>query len=67
MIDYSPLWQTLAKKGISQYQFLKMNGINNSLLDKLKHQRNITLLTLEQICKVLDCDISDVVMFIKDE
>lgn len=63
IISYEPLWNTMKKKNISQYQLLKC-GIDNKALDGLKHNRNITLLTLEKICEILDCTPNDVVEFI---
>ena len=63
MIDYSPLWKTMERKSISQYKLLK-SGIDNKTLDSLKKNNNITLLTLEKLCKILDCSPNDVVRFI---
>lgn len=63
MIDYSPLWQTMKEKNISQYYLLK-HGIDNRVLDALKKNKNITLLTLEKICKVVECTADDVVKFV---
>lgn len=63
-IDYSPLWLTMESKGVSQYQLLK-SGIDNKTLDTLKKNRNITLLTLEKLCKILDCTPNDIVEFKK--
>ena len=62
IIDYSPLWKTMESKGISQYTLLK-NGIDNKTLASIKKGGNITLLTLEKICKILDCQPNDVVRF----
>lgn len=62
MLDYSPLWQTMQKKNISQYSLLKA-GIDNKTLDSLKKGRNITLLTLEKLCVILDCTPNEVVRF----
>ena len=42
MIDFSPLWETMEQKGITQYQLLK-SGIDNKTLDSLKKNKNITL------------------------
>lgn len=64
MIDYSPLWETMERKQISQYRLLK-SGIDNKTLDALKKGSNITLLTLEKICMILDCTPNDVVRFQK--
>ena len=62
LIDYSPLWKTMKAKGITQYQLLKQ-GLNNRTLDALKKNKNITMLTLEQLCKILDCTPNDVIDF----
>ena len=64
MLDYSPLWETMEQKGISQYRLLKA-GIDNKTLDALKKGRNITMLTLEKICLILDCTPNEVVRFQK--
>lgn len=53
------------EKGVTQYRLLKDKIIDNKTLDGLKHGRNITLLTLEKLCRVLDCTPNDVVRFIE--
>lgn len=64
MLDYSPMWETMERKGISQYRLLK-EGIDNKTLDAIKKSGNITLLTLEKICTILDCTPNEVVRFQK--
>ena len=64
MLDYAPLWETMEQKGISQYRLLK-EGIDNKTLDSIKKGNNITLLTLEELCTILDCTPNDVVRFQK--
>ena len=63
MIDYSPLWETMRRRGVTQYQLLK-GGIDNKTLDSLKKGRNITLLTLEKLCAIMGCTPNDVVRFV---
>ena len=63
MLDYTPLWETMERRKISQYSLLKA-GIDNKTLDTLKKGNNITLLTLEKICTILKCTPNDVVRFI---
>ena len=65
MIDYSPLWQTMDDKQITQY-YLLQNGIDNKTLDSLKKNKNITLLTLENLCNLIDCTPNDIVLFTKE-
>ena len=64
MLDYSPMWETMERKGITQYRLLK-SGIDNKTLDSLKKGNNITLLTLEKLCNILECTPNEVVRFIK--
>ena len=62
MIDYSPLWKTMEEKGITQYKMIEL-GIDRRVLDSLRKNKNITLLTVEKLCKVLDCEPNDIVKF----
>ncbi len=62
MINYEPLWETMRKKGITQYRLLKC-GLDNRTLDTLRKNNNITLLTLEKLCKMLDCTPNEIVKF----
>ena len=63
IIDYSPLWETMRRQQVSQYMLLK-SGLDNKTLDSVKKNRNITLLTLEKLCRILECGPEDVVRFI---
>ena len=65
IINYCPLWETMKEKGISQYKLLQL-GIDNRTLNTLKNNKNITILTLERLCNILDCTPNDVVTFDKD-
>jgi len=64
MLDYTPLWETMKRKGISQYRLLQ-SGVDNKTLDTLKKGGNVTLLTVEKLCLILDCTPNDIVRFIK--
>ena len=64
IISYAPLWKTMKDKNISQYQLLK-SGIDNKTLDGLKKGKNITLLTLEKLCNILDCTPNDILTFVE--
>ena len=62
MVDYSPLWETMQKKNISQYKLLH-SGIDNRTLNSLKNNKNITMLTLEKLCRILECSPNEIVSF----
>ena len=63
IIDFSPLWRTMKEKNVTQYQLLKQ-GIDNKTLDSFKKNKNITLLTLEKLCRILDCTPNDIVQLL---
>ncbi len=60
MFNYGPLWKTMAEKGVTQYQLLK-GGIDNRTLDSLKKGRNVTMITLSRLCRILDCTPNEIV------
>ena len=66
MISYAPLYQTMQKKGISTYKLINTYGISRSLLDRLKHNKPITTVTLNDLCTILDCRVEDIMEYIKD-
>lgn len=57
----------MKKKNVSQYALLKNGVIDNKTLDALKKNKNITLLTVERICKALSCTPNDVVEYVEDQ
>jgi len=63
MVNYSPLWDTMRKRKITQYMMLQDKVLDNHTLDRLKKNMNITLITLERICKYLNCTPNDVIQF----
>ncbi|MBQ7247152.1 MAG: helix-turn-helix domain-containing protein [Lachnospiraceae bacterium] len=62
MISYAPLWETMKEKNVSQYKLLT-SGIDNKTLDSLKKNRNITVLTMEKLCRIIGCSPNDIVRF----
>lgn len=65
MISYDPLRQTMRRKGITTYKLLK-HGIDKRTIQNLKENKNITMLTAEKLCRILDCKINEIVEFIDD-
>ena len=66
MITFDPLWKTLKDKGITQYNLIEDYKISRGMLDNLKHNISITFNTLNNLCNMFDCDITDVIRYRKD-
>jgi len=62
IISYEPLWRTMEERHVSQYKLLK-SGIDNKTLDSLKKNKNITMHTLEKLCRIIGCTPNDIVKF----
>ena len=66
MITYEPFFSTLKRKEISTYRLINNYGFSKDTLDSLKQNKNITMETLNYICNLLECEISDVIRYTKD-
>lgn len=59
--NYNPLWETMKKQKISTYYLIK-NGINPRIIHKLKHNQNVNVETIHNICNLLNqCSVEEVV------
>lgn len=67
MISFEPLWHTLKEKNISRYRLIKEYKVSTGQLDRLRKNGNVNTYTLNELCKILDCDLSDIAVFIADE
>ncbi len=67
MIKYDKLWKTLKKKNISQYKLIKEYHISTGQLDRLRKNENVNTFTLNQLCAILDCQLSDIAEYVKNE
>lgn len=67
MITYAPLWETLREKGISTYRLINEYAFSKGTLDALKHNRNITIATLNDLCNMLGCTPSDIIEYTPDK
>ncbi len=67
MISYEPFYKTLQKKNISTYKLINQFGISRSLLDRLKHNKPISTVTLNDLCTILKCRVEDIIVFTEDK
>ena len=66
MISYEPFYKAIKEKGISTYKLINQYGISRSLIDRLKHNKPISTVTLNDLCAILQCTVQDVLVFIPD-
>ena len=66
MISYDPFYKTLKEKNISTYKLINQYGVSRSLLDRLKHNKPISTVTLNDLCHILHCRGEDILLFTED-
>lgn len=67
MIDYSPFWKTLEKSKYSWYSLTNKHHLSNSTLHRLKHNKDVSTKTLNDLCRILNCQIEDIVQYIPSD
>lgn len=65
MIVYDPFWKTLKEKNISTYVLINKYKMSSSTINRLRHNQPISTTTLDDLCRFLDCDVSDIIEYIK--
>ena len=67
MIDYSPFWETLKKSNESTYTLINKHHISSSTIDKLRKNKPLNTTTLNDLCRILNCDIQEICWYIPSD
>lgn len=66
MISYEKLWETMKKKGVTQYALIKTHGVSPAQITRLKRNESVSTHTIGVFCRILDCNVEDIMQYIKD-
>ena len=67
MISYAPFWKTMEEQGMTQYKLIYHYQISANTLQRIKRSQSINTNTLNLLCLILDCSVSDILEFEKTE
>lgn len=67
MISYSPLWATMKVRGATTYTLQAKGGISSSTVRRLKAGESVSTNTLDALCQLLGCSLSDIIEYIPNE
>ena len=67
MISYEKLWETMKEKGITQYMLIKQYHISPGQITRLKRNESVSTHTIDVFCRILKCQVSDVMEYIEEE
>ena len=65
--DYSNLWKILEGREMLKEDLRVQTGISSATLAKLGKNKAVSMTVLAKICKVLKCDIGDIVSYVEGE
>ena len=66
MITYDRLWATMKEKGVTQYDLYTHYNINRSQLNRLRHNMNVEVNTIDRLCNILHCRVEDIMEHFDD-
>ena len=67
MIVYDRLWQTMKERQISQYKLIREYGVSPGQLDRLRKNQSVSVYTLDNLCRILSCELSDIAEYRLDD
>ena len=67
MIDYSPFWITLEQSNENWYTLTAKHHMSHSTLHRLKHNIDISMKTINDLCRILSCNIQDICRYIPSD
>ena len=67
MIIYSPFWITLKEKQQSTYSLINNYNVSSGTIDRIRKGKPITTTTIDDLCKILKCNVEDIIQFIDDK
>lgn len=66
-IRYNKLWKRLIDENMMKVDLRDKTGITTNALAKLGKNEYVSIQVLEKICRVLHCEIQDIMEFVDDE
>jgi len=66
MIVYDNLWKTMKEKGVTQYALIKTYKVSPGQITRLKRNESVSTHTIDTFCSILDCEVSDIMEYIKE-
>lgn len=67
MMVYDPFWETLKTSKESTYTLITRHHISSSTIDKLRKNKPLNTTTINDLCRILDCRVEDIVKYVPSE
>ena len=65
-VSYNKLWKILIDKGWKRKDLEARARVSHNVMTRLGKGQYVTMESMEKICAVLDCNIGDIMEFVKE-
>ncbi|MBR1692446.1 MAG: helix-turn-helix transcriptional regulator [Lachnospiraceae bacterium] len=66
-VSYKKLFHLMIEKDMTNAELQKQAGFSANIITRLKRNGYISLDSVENICRVMDCGVDDILEFVPDE
>ena len=67
MIKYTLFWETLKKSNESTYTLINKHNISSATIDRLRKNQGISTVKIDDLCRILKCDVENIIVYEKDK
>lgn len=67
VVQYNKLFHILVDKKMTNSQLAEKAGISMNIIIRLRHDKYVSMESIEKICFALDCKVDDVLEFNRNE
>ncbi len=67
MISYEPFWITLKNSSETTYSLINKHHVSSAIIDKLRKNKPLNTTTLNDLCRIFNCNIQDIVQYIHSD
>ena len=67
MISFENLWKVMQERGVSQYALIKKYNVSPGQITRLKRNESVSTHTIDMFCRILNCEVADIMKYIPDQ
>lgn len=67
MIVYDRLWETMRKKGVTQYALIKKHHVSPGQITRMKRNESVSTHSIDLFCHILHCRVEDIMEYTETE
>jgi DNA-binding Xre family transcriptional regulator len=66
-VSYKKLFHLLIEKDMTNAQLMEQAGFSANIITRLKRNEYVSMESLENICRVMNCGVDDILEFVRND